>query len=81
VAEVRLAADTVIEQLSQQTLETAVELSAEQLAGARTPGKASGPIRWHGRQRGRVSRADRPVAVNQPRQGQRVHEKGDGKPP
>jgi len=74
VTEARLAVDTVIEQLSQQTLETILELSAEQLAGVRTPGKTSGPIRWHGRQRGRVSLADRQMAVNRPR----LRRKGDG---
>lgn len=67
VTQARLAVDTVIEQLSQQTVETILELSAEQVAGARTPGKATGPIRWHGRQRGRVSLADRQMAVRRPR--------------
>jgi len=67
VEQARLAVDTVIEQVSQQTLETILDLSAEQLAGARTPGKPSGPIRWHGRQTGRVSLADRQLAVNRPR--------------
>jgi hypothetical protein len=67
VEQARLAVDTVIEQISQQALETILDLSAEQLAGARTPGKPSGPIRWHGRQTGRVSLADRQLAVNRPR--------------
>jgi putative transposase len=67
VEQARLAVDTVIEQISQQTLETILDLSAEQLAGVRTPGKPSGPIRWHGRQTGRVSLADRQLAVNRPR--------------
>jgi transposase-like protein len=67
VTQARLAVDTVIDELSQQTVETILDLSAEQVAGARTPGKASGPIRWHGRQRGRVSLADRQMAVERPR--------------
>jgi transposase-like protein len=67
VTQARLAVDTVIEELSQQTVETILELSAEQVAGARTPGQASGEIRWHGRQRGRVSLADRQLAVQRPR--------------
>ena len=50
--------DTVIEQVSKQTLETILQLSTEQLAGVRTPGRASGEIRRHGRQAGRVSLAD-----------------------
>jgi len=67
VEQARLAVDTVIEQLSQQTLETILHLSAQQLAGARTPGQASGEIRWYGRQAGRVSLQDRQVAVRKPR--------------
>jgi len=42
-------------------------VSAEQVAGARTPGKASGDIRWHGSQQGTVSLADRKVKVQRPR--------------
>ena len=34
--------ETVIHELGQQTLEVILMLSAEQVAGARTPGKASG---------------------------------------
>jgi hypothetical protein len=63
VTQARLTVDTVLDELSQQTLETILDLSAEQVAGARTPGKASGEIRWHGRQLGRVSLADRQLAV------------------
>ena len=37
-------------QIQMQTLETILVLSAEQLAGVRTPGKPSGEIRWHGSQ-------------------------------
>ncbi len=67
VEQARLAVDAVIEQVSQQTLETILHVSAEQLAGARRPGRARGKIRWHGRQAGRVSLADRQVAVRKPR--------------
>jgi hypothetical protein len=42
-------------------------LSAEQVAGPRTQGKASGEIRWHGSQNGRVALADRKVEVKRPR--------------
>ncbi len=67
VEQARLAVDTVIEQISQQTLELLLRLSAEQVAGPATPGKASGDIRWHGSQGGRVSLADCQVAVRKPR--------------
>jgi hypothetical protein len=42
-------------------------LSAEQMAGARTPGKARGNIRHHGSQPGCVQLADRKVKVKRPR--------------
>jgi len=57
----------VIHEIQIQTLETIFTLSAEQIAGARTPGKPSGEIRWHGSQRGRVKLADREVKVKRPR--------------
>jgi putative transposase len=58
---------TVIHELGRQTLETILVLSAEQIAGAKTPGKASGDIRWHGSQSGQVHVADRKVQVKRPR--------------
>jgi transposase-like protein len=42
-------------------------LSAEQVAGPRTPGKASGEIRHHGSQLGRIQLADRKVRLKRPR--------------
>ena len=58
---------SVIHELGRQTLETILVLSAEQVAGAKTPGKASGDIRWHGAQPGHVQLADRKVQVKRPR--------------
>src|SRR5262249_12393876 len=46
---------------------TILLLSAEQVAGPKTPGKASGEVRWHGRQAGRVRLADRQLNVKRPR--------------
>lgn len=57
----------VIHEIQIQTLETIFTLSAEQIAGPRTPGKPSGEIRWHGSQLGRVKLADREVKVKRPR--------------
>jgi transposase-like protein len=59
--------ETVIYEIGHQTLEQILILSAEQLAGARTPGKISGEIRHHGSQPGRVQLADRKVRVKLPR--------------
>jgi transposase-like protein len=57
----------IMHQIQMQALETILMLSAEQLAGTRTPGKPSGEIRWHGRQAGKIKLADREVKVKRPR--------------
>jgi len=59
--------ETVIHEIGIQTLELILRLSAEQVAGPRTPGKASGEIRWYGSQPGKVKLADRKVKVKRPR--------------
>lgn len=59
--------DTVIHEIGVKTLEILLALSAEEVAGSRTPGKASGEIRHHGSQMGRVQLADRKVRVKRPR--------------
>ena len=59
--------ETVIHEIGHQMLEQILVLSAEQVAGARTPGKASGDIRHHGSQPGCVQLADRKVKVKRPR--------------
>jgi putative transposase len=67
IGEARLAVDEVIDQAGRGLIETILMLSAEQVAGAKTPGKASGEVRWHGRQRGRVRLADRQLQLQRPR--------------
>jgi len=59
--------DTVVHEIGVKTLEVVLALSAEQVAGPRTPGKASGDIRHYGSQPGRVQLADRKVRVKRPR--------------
>jgi len=72
----RLTVSTVLEQVSQQTIETILELSAEQVAGPRTPGRARGEIRWHGSQAGRVSLEERQIRVRRPRLRQKGKRRG-----
>jgi putative transposase len=67
ITQARIAVDEVIDSIGRQTIETILSLSAEQVAGPRTPGKSSGDIRWHGSQKGRVSLADRQLKVKRPR--------------
>ena len=61
------AVDTVIHEVGVKTVEMILVLSAEQVAGPRTPGKASGEIRWHGSQPGRIQLADRLLGLDRPR--------------
>jgi len=67
ITQARIAVDEVISSVGRNTIETILRLSAEQVAGARTPGKASGDVRWHGSQNGRVALADRQLKVKRPR--------------
>ena len=62
ITEARLAVDEVIDRAGRGLIETILTMSAEQIAGPKSPGKASGEVRWHGRQLGRVKLADRQLA-------------------
>ena len=57
ITQARIAVDEVISSVGRNTIETILRLSAEQVAGTRTPGKSSGDIRWHGCQNGRAGAA------------------------
>ena len=67
VEQSRQAVHLVFDQLNQQLLELLLDASAESVAGPRTPGKAKGPVRWHGRQKGVVTLPDRRLRLNKPR--------------
>jgi putative transposase len=67
ITEARLAVDEVIHQAGRGLVQTIFLLSAEQVAGPKTPGKAKGEVRWHGRQAGRVRLADRQLNIERPR--------------
>jgi len=67
VEQSRIALEEVIQQISQQTIETVLRLSAEQVAGGRTPGKTKSEIRLHESQPGCVKLADRNLPVKRPR--------------
>ena len=67
VEQARVAVDDVIHELGRKTIETILELSAQEVAGPRAPGKAGGEVRWHGSQAGRVRLRDRQLQVTRPR--------------
>lgn len=62
-----LAIDQMIDVLGRASIEAVLELSAQEQAGAKSPGKASGEVRWHGRQDGVVHLAERKLRVSRPR--------------
>lgn len=63
----RLAIDELIDVTGRATIEAVLNLSAEQVAGPRTPGKRREEIVWHGRQKGRVCLQERKLGVSRPR--------------
>jgi putative transposase len=76
IEQARLTVSTVLDEVSQQTIEMILQLSAEQIAGPRTPGRSSGEVRWHGSQAGRVSLEDRQVSVRRPRLRRKGKQRG-----
>lgn len=70
----RLAVDELIDIAGRATIETVLQLSAEQLAGPQTPGQRRQQLLWHGRQAGRVCLRERKLGVTKPR----LREKGGG---
>lgn len=74
VEQSRLAVDELIDVAGRATIETVLQLSAEQLAGPRTPGQRRPQLLWHGRQAGRVCLRERKLGISKPR----LREKGGG---
>jgi putative transposase len=70
----RLAVDELIDVAGRATIETVLQLSAEQVAGPRTPGQRRPHVLWHGGQAGRVCLKERKLGVRRPR----LREKGGG---
>jgi len=59
--------DGVIHEIGHRVIEQILMLSAEQVAGEKTPGKPGGDIVHHGMQPGSVQLADRKLKVSRPR--------------
>jgi len=70
----RMAIDELIDVAGRATIEAVLQLSAEQVAGPRTPGQRRMGVLWHGRQAGRVCLKERKLGVTKPR----LREKGGG---
>jgi transposase-like protein len=69
-----MAVDELIDVAGRATIEAVLQLSAEQVAGVRTPGQRRSGALWHGRQAGRVCLQERKLGVTKPR----LRQKGGG---
>ena len=69
----RLAIDELVDTIGRVTIETVLEMSAEQMVGPRQQGKwrQGGPLVWYGKQPGQIALSDRKLTVNKPRVRQR----------
>ena len=75
ITQAEMAVDELIDVAGRATIEAVLLLSAQEVAGPRHPGKASGEVRWHGRQKGVVNLAERKLRVDRPR----LRRKGRGR--
>jgi len=62
-----LAIEQVIDVTGRGCVEAVLEMSAQDVAGGKSPGKASGDVRWHGSQEGLAHLGDRKLRVRRPR--------------
>ena len=67
IEKAEVAVDELIDVMGRATIEAVLLMSAEQVAGPRTPGKKGGEVRWHGRQKGVVALSERKLRVSKPR--------------
>lgn len=67
VTEARAQIEDVLGEVNREILENLLLASAEERAGAKTPGRASGQVRWYGTQGGRLPLGDRHVRLRRPR--------------
>ena len=68
ITQAEMAVDELIDVAGRATIEAILTLSAQELAGAKHPGrKGDGKVGWHGRQKGVVCLAERKLRVDKPR--------------
>lgn len=68
IEQCQMACDELIDVAGRATIQAVLDLSAQQIAGARQQGKQrSGDVVWYGQQSGTVMLSDRKLAVKRPR--------------
>jgi transposase-like protein len=73
--ESRLSLTQFLDVAGRAAIEAVLKLSAQEVAGGKHPGKAGGPVRWHGQQAGVVSLGQRKLRIRKPR----LRRKGAGR--
>jgi len=69
-----MAVDELIEVTGRAAIEAVLTLSAQEVAGPKHPGKATGEVTWYGRQQATIPLAERKLRVEKPR----LRRKGSG---
>lgn len=67
ITQARAAVDELIDVTGRAAIEAVLNLSAQELAGPKHPGKSIGDIRWYGRQDATIPLSDRKLRVARPR--------------
>jgi len=74
IEQAEAAVDEVIDVVGRASIEAILLLSAQQVAGPQHKGKNTGDVRWHGKQNGVVTLAERRLRIDKPR----LRRKGKG---
>lgn len=67
VKDAKASVDELMMGAARQFIEQLLVISAQEVAGAKHPGRKVGEVRWHGSQPGRIALAERKLAVERPR--------------
>lgn len=75
ITQAKAAVDELIDVTGRAAIEAVLNLSAQELAGPKHPGKSIGEVRWYGRQDATIPLSDRKLRVARPR----LRRKGKGR--
>jgi putative transposase len=67
IRDAKASVDELMMDAARQFVEQLLVISAQEVAGQKHPGRQGSDIRWHGKQAGRISLAERKIQVERPR--------------
>jgi hypothetical protein len=67
VRDAKASVDELMMGAAKQFIEQLLFISAQEVTGAKHPGKKGTDVRWHGSQKGRIAMAERKLAIERPR--------------